>query len=1002
MRDSSYNSSHQSKQTFSRGGEKKVMKKSLSLLLAIALVFGMFYSVAAAATPTPAEAGQKLQGYGIIQGSNGDLMEDSTWLRQDVAVLLSRLLGVEAEAKAHAKTHTFTDTKGTFYDGYLSWAKEEGYIIGNSPSDFGFGDELTNQQFAAIVLRVFGIDDYDNAVAKGIEFGILSAGAEAAKPAKRGDTFVGIVAALDVEVPGTGKKLGAVLKLAGYEEVAPAVSAKAVGAKKVEVSFNKAVDDTKVTFAVKKSSITLNVSAKSFSADKKTATLELSSKLTTGDYTVSAKEGDATALTASFKAEDEKVAKIEFKSVNAPLVDDAGGDDTLVDDLAIPYQVVNQYGENITKFTTLSTSIGSLNSTAGLVEINGNYRVNDVVTVALVHATTATSAVQTFTVAAEAKVAEVAISGIYNKDNKTINEDTNLINDKFYLVLEAKDQYGNAITNLTKLKNDLIVNETNPSVVRADIAASPAPFETVSINGADKTALRLINPASGPSADIGSTTVTLISNTTGKNASFTVTVGEASRTDVANLVNPGLTVEDEDAYFPAEVFDKNGTAITDLNVLNDTTKGVKITFNGANISNPFVLKDDLIQVKVPGTVGFNDSVGIKSVIAMSSSNKITSLLVDVKEAAVPTVVRGFDSDFNKAVLDAATASFTVDVSNLAIEDQYGRVMSDDNVKTWLNLNANTRIEFTEATAGAPSAIDIAGAGDTAVINAGTDSFTVTVNAGKASEKLTITLGKDAAPALLTASAVDQTIRVTDGTEFVSYSVDSIGTVYDEDGNSRTNNATYNKEIKAFGHLDDGNKVKLPTSYYTVNALSNATVNDDVYNTSVVGLTTANVIGDDVLDLSYGDKSEVVVPVTVTINAKGQQFTQDVTISKAAPKVTAVKFVATADGVEGGAKSEISIGTAAYNISDLVSGAYRVVVTDQYGVKEIAGATGAVTFDEGTAVTAVNFTVTPGNGDITIANNGTANASVSGLAAYEDFYVTVTYPGGVSAKIKVKF
>ena len=970
------------------------MKKSLSLLLAIALVFGMFQAMASAATPTASEAGKQLVDLGILKGDkNGNLLEDSTWNRQDIVVLLSRLLGKEEAAQSTAKSHTYKDVPKGYYDGFLSWAKNEKYAEGYSATKFGFGETLTYKQFAAIVLRALGKDttgtNYENTAAWAVELKLLPEGTNFDAPAKRGDTFVSIVAALNTEVAGTGKKLGEILGLPGFKPVAPAISAKAVGAKKVEVSFNKPVDDTKVAFTVKKSTITLNVSAKSFSEDKKTATLELSSKLTTGDYTVSATGVEDAALTSAFKAEDEKVTKIEFLATNAPLTDlDGDG----IDDLSIPYKVSNQYGENVTKFTTLNSNYGpaSINSTNGTIDISsgaGSYKINDVVTVTLVHAQTATSVVQTFTVAAQARVADVAITGIYNKDGKTINEDTNLNTDKFYLLLEAKDQYGNPVSNVNKLKADLIINETNPAVVRVDPAAAPAPFETVSVKGNDTAGVRLVNPNGQGDADIGTTTITLISNTTGHSANSTVTVSEAARADVVNLVNPGLTVADEDAYFPAEVFDKNGNAITDLNVLNNATKGVKITFNGVTVNNPFVKQEGVVNVKIPKLN--NNATGIKTIIAMSSSNKISSLMIDVKDAAVPTVVRGFDSDFNKAKLDSVTASFTVDVTNLAIEDQYGRVMSDADVKTWLDLTANNRIEFTEASTAAASAISIGG---TKVINASGDSFTVTVNPGKASEKLTITLGKDAG-VLMTASAVDQTIRVTDGTEFTSYSVDTIGTVYDETANSKANVAAYNKQIKVYGHLDDGNKVQLPTSYYKVNALANTTVNNDVYD---------SLIGDVALNLSYGDKSEIVVPVTVTINAKGQQLTQDVTFSKASPKVAEVKFVKTSDGVNGGAKSEISINAANYNVSDLINGTYSVVVTDQYGQKKLVNANGSVLFDDGTAVTAVTFTVTPVNGNITITNNGTANAAVSGLAAYQDFDVTVTYAGGVSATIKVRY
>ncbi|MBO9599846.1 MAG: hypothetical protein J7559_18745, partial [Cohnella sp.] len=162
MRDSSYNSSNQSKQIFSRGGEKKVMKKSLSFLLAIALVFGMFSAMASAATPTATEAGTLLKDLGVLKGdASGDLKENDVWARQDIVLILARLLGQGDAAAATAKSHTYADVPKTAsqeYNGTLSWARENNYVNGHSATKFGWGEKLTVKDFAAIVLRVLGKD----------------------------------------------------------------------------------------------------------------------------------------------------------------------------------------------------------------------------------------------------------------------------------------------------------------------------------------------------------------------------------------------------------------------------------------------------------------------------------------------------------------------------------------------------------------------------------------------------------------------------------------------------------------------------------------------------------------------------------------------------------------------------------------------------------------------------------------------------------------------------
>jgi len=221
------------------------MKKGLSLLVAFALVFSLFQAVAFAAT-TPSEAGQKLKSLGIILGdTNGNLMEDAEWKRQDVAVLLSRLLGQEDEAKNTAKSHTYADVRGDYYDGYLSWARENGYMIGHSDTEFGFDDPITVKEFLTVILRALGYDpDFSSGEVEklAVELGLVEEGTDFNANAKRGDTYVIIVTALDTEVAGTGKKLGTVLGLPGYEVVDPAVTGvSALNLKQVKVTFNKPV-----------------------------------------------------------------------------------------------------------------------------------------------------------------------------------------------------------------------------------------------------------------------------------------------------------------------------------------------------------------------------------------------------------------------------------------------------------------------------------------------------------------------------------------------------------------------------------------------------------------------------------------------------------------------------------------------------------------------------------------------------------------------------------------
>ncbi len=108
------------------------------------------------------------------------------------------------------------------------------------------------------------------------------------------------------------KKLGEVLGLPGYVVPAPAIDVKANSVKEVTVTFNKEIDTAKAKFELKRGSVTVAVDKVVFSDDKKVAKLQLANKLVAGDYTVVAKEATDAELSATFSAENEKVAKIEL------------------------------------------------------------------------------------------------------------------------------------------------------------------------------------------------------------------------------------------------------------------------------------------------------------------------------------------------------------------------------------------------------------------------------------------------------------------------------------------------------------------------------------------------------------------------------------------------------------------------------------------------------------------------------------------------------------------
>lgn len=741
------------------------------------------------------------------------------------------------------------------------------------------------------------------------------------------------------------------------------VKFEAVGAKTLKVTFDEAVDTEKASFTVKKGTVKVNTSSVSWNDDKTEATIQLAGKLTEGEYSVEVSGVSDEVLSSTIKAENEKVSKIEVLSDEAPLIDSDSDSDSDVDDLEVGYRVLNQYGEDITKTTALTTSSNNVtvDPTKGIVTIVGDYDVtiNKTATFTLIHAATATTTTATVTAVSESKISDISMVGLYNKDGKELTETSNLSRDLFYVELEAKDQYGNVITDNTKLSNEIIVTQSNPVIVNAASGVT-----VITVNGEKKVVIAL----SGPTK-VGENVVTAIARATGKSASYNAKVGESQRAYNVDIQAPELAVATETVDIPVIVTDKNGELVTDLAVLTDSVRGIKITQGSIDVTSRLIEKDGAIYLHTTlGAAGYESFV-----IISNATQKVDTLTLEVKAAAVPTTVIGL-KDTSTTLKTSDT--LTISASNLLVEDQYGRAMSSSALSTWLGLNSN-----------AISVVDDVNSNivtlSTATINAGTSNGT---------EDVTIALAPGGV--VDSSSAKEFTFRVTDGTEYVSYEVDSIGTVYDEVSAGKTNADVYDKSINVYGVLNDGSKVKLTiSSDYTITS-TNTTVQTDVADGTIDGPASA---------LDYADNATTVaIPVTVTINRTGTKLTQDVIFSKEAPKIVSIKVVS--DGQVGSdAVENVSLTGSTFGIADLTTGStYDVVVTDQYGVsKKATSTTGEITFDDGTDIAAPKVTIVPGsifNG--TIANNGKEGAAISSLSSGDTFKVTLDYGNGATHTVNV--
>ena len=229
------------------------MKRRISLLLAMVMILGSFSAVFANEAEKIANPAEFLENEGVLKGDkDGDLLLDEPLDRRDAVILLSRLMGVEKEAKNFEEKGlpTWTDSKDPHYDGYLAWAQSNEYFKGHAgerEDEFGPFDNILAVEYSIVLLRALGYVDvdyyesYDKAAKLGLFENVEKVAAEEITRAEMAQMTVN---ALFVEVKDTNERLGDYLKLdMPAPEVLEVNEVIADNLKEIKVVFNRDVDE---------------------------------------------------------------------------------------------------------------------------------------------------------------------------------------------------------------------------------------------------------------------------------------------------------------------------------------------------------------------------------------------------------------------------------------------------------------------------------------------------------------------------------------------------------------------------------------------------------------------------------------------------------------------------------------------------------------------------------------------------------------------------------------
>ncbi|MFJ3388275.1 S-layer homology domain-containing protein [Lysinibacillus sp. NPDC086135] len=754
-------------------------------------------------------------------------------------------------------------------------------------------------------------------------------------------------------------------------------SVDAVNAKTLAVTFNKPVETEKAKFELKKDGFKSNFSSITWNEDKTVATIELTSKITKGEFTVNVTGLTDEALTGSVKTEDEKVSSIEILGEVAPLIDNTNT-------ATIGYQIKNQYGEDITKLNASSLTVSAAgakadpNANGSITITKDGLKEGDKVVLTVIHGATATTTTQTVTVSAKTVASDVTIGALYNKDGKTLTEDTALAKDKFYLPVTVKDQYGKEITDVKRLKDEVLVTNTNQAV------ATFGEFEKQTIEGKDVVVLPVENIVA-----TGETNVIVIAKATGKNGQATVKVAEGVRADSVTLGAPTKVVTAEaDILFPLFVSDKQGNSIKDTTVLNGT-KGISIT------GGSLVEKDGELYAKVVGAnVKENTPV---TVVVTSSTGKVATQTVIPKSTTAPKVITGLNSKVSTAIREIAGEKVEITAKDIVVEDQFGQVISTDELLAKLATAKYT----IEASTDENAPFEVTGK-----IGAADNKITVAYKAGatKTTANVTFKLVKEGNTAI-EASTYSKQFSVVKDSSFTSYNVEDIKPIYVTEKEAGKADLVipdkYGKDIVVKAVTANGGEV-------TLKAGSDYTVKSAV----LTNVADGNITTDDAAKVEFDkDAKTATAKVTITINATGEEIVKEVTLSKAAPKVEKVAVVE--DGkaqqyINGDAVNFVT--TSSYNVAadfdlDAFFKLTDVVVTDQYGVMATvaeADATGVVKGQavfNGVPTAAATLTLSKVSGEVVFSNNGTATASATGKAG-DVFNARVNIGGQSATPVKV--
>ncbi|MFS0836273.1 S-layer homology domain-containing protein [Paenibacillus sp. 1P03SA] len=951
-----------------QGGDKKVMKKSLSVILSTAMALSVFSSVAFAAKADDfsdlkdLDAATKAKFDSMIQAGIFDGVEEGRFGLNDKMnrAQFAKVAALIFELKSSATTSSFEDVKSSdpangYALPYIEALRVAGITDGKAEGKYVPAGDVTKEELATFLIR--GLGKESEAKAKpGVSDKTVSDWAKGYVQlaqelklfeAPAGQPFNGTAAAtrdLLVTSAYQAQQLNNASKKLSVSE------AKATGVKTVTVKFNREVDTAKASLALKKGTASVATDVK-WADDKKSAVLTLTnSKINAGAYSVTLSGLAAETVdkaVAEFSAEDEKLTKIEFLNPS----------DTIAysKNVMIKLAATNQYGEAASLSAGAYTVYAGNNNDVlkritkaedGTLRLildtatGDNYKQGyGVVAVNIIENDSRVSVNKTFKIGTQPIITKSELGTVKYSSGDALSGKGQTAT----VELLRYDQYGNLVA-----ADD---SEDYDKTITRFFSEYEKNLKTEVVKSGNEGILNVKVSLLDNVAKSGTYTLNVQTQASFSSAKINVKSSKVATKVKLGDVSKEISAGDDEAIIDLTAYDSEGNQLSADDIVNSlkTNQGNDNTVN-LSTSNG---KIEIVQsgenkgkLRITEMTATDKSVISVSIVLTSPGlNSFDTKTYNVKGARIPSTLK-LTNDPAKKALPGATADIELNVLDQFDSKLDKAVTGDVYVQVSFASN-NAGVTLVEDGLSTPITSTKYTEGDLKTFNKGFD-VKVADSVDNASNNIYGTFKAELVNSKGNVLAsITRDVKVIDKTADLSYTVTPVSDLYAAADKltvkeqKEIGTSALRKKVKITAKDNAGDIVALPSNVIT----SIATYNGSVVVAELVGGTPyvlGNKVGSTTVAVGYN-------------TAKGEQKTASISINVKDEAVQVAKVVAENDKAEFKKATPVS----AQELLDLT-------VTDNYGVEY-----GKAVIADNNNILGVIYTATDvqGSGSVTISSKG---------------------------------